>query len=476
MITRARVPAFFVPTATPSSDLRWRYAISALLSVVLTASSFARADFIYQVNTTADLIDDNPDDGVCHTSANTCSLRAAIMQANHLTTAAPTSIFLPAGFYAITRPINGVNGEDNGDFNLTQPNTVNQFIAIFGAGATKTVIDGNQVDGIFNIDPSRSAGFADLRIRNGRRQGGGSGGGIRNRGSMVIQDCVVEDNFTATGGGGIYNEGLLNIIRSTIAGNTASINGGGIYSSGTLAVFDSTVKANFALENFGQGGGLYLSGPSTIKRSSIFANVANNGGGLLTINQLTLVSSTVSYNKADRDGGGLFNFGNSFLYSSTLVGNYADFNGQTGGKGGGILADTTSGHRLVAVNTLIASNTLRSLPIYSDCSGTLEAYGFNRLSDISGCTFTGNGGAAIGFVTRASVGPLADNGGPTLTNALLTGSQAIDSTTAQGCIDDTLALLATDQRGAARIAGLRCDVGAYEYGSVVDTIFKNGFD
>jgi large repetitive protein len=459
-----------------SAETRLRCIVSVLLIFGLMASPFARADFVYQVNTTADLVDDNTDDGICHTSANTCSLRAAIMQANHLTTAVATRIFLPAGFYAITRPINGVNGEDNGDFNLTVPNTVNQFIAIFGAGSASTVIDGNQIDGIFNIDPGRSAGFADLRIRNGLRQGGGSGGGIRNRGSLVIQDCVVEDNYTLSGGGGIYNESLLNIIRSTISGNAAAFNGGGIYSSGTLAVFDSAINANFALQNFGQGGGLYLSGPATVKRSSIFANVANNGGGILTVSQLTLVSSTVSSNKADRDGGGLFNFGTSFLYSSTLVGNDADYDGLDGGVGGGILADATAGHRLVLVNSLIVSNTLRSLPIFSDCSGTLEAYGFNRLGDLSGCVFTGNGGAAIGLVTRATVGPLTDNGGPTLTNALLAGSQAIDSSTAQGCIDEIGAPLDTDQRGAFRVAGARCDLGAYEFGSVIDLIFRNGLD
>jgi hypothetical protein len=476
MTAKASKSASISRASTEDSDFWSRCVVCVLLAVGLTTSPIARADSFYHVNSTADLIDDNTDDSVCHTSANTCTLRASIMQANHLTTGTPTSIFLPAGFYAVTRPINGVNGEDNGDFNLTQPNTGNQFIAVFGAGAARTVIDANQIDGVFNVDPGRSAGFADLRIRNGRRQGGGSGGGIRNRGSLVIQDCVIEDNFTATGGGGIYNEGLLNIIRSTIAGNTASINGGGIYSSGTLAVFDSTIKGNLALENFGQGGGLYLSGPATIKRSSIFANVANNGGGILTINQLTLVSSTVSSNKANRDGGGLFNFGTSFLYNSTLVGNDADYNGLTGGVGGGILADTTSGHRLVLVNSLIVSNTLRSLPFFSDCSGTLEAYGFNRLGDLSGCLFTGNGGAAIGLVTRATVGTLGDNGGPTPTNALLAGSEAIDSSTAQGCVDESGALLDTDQRGAFRVAGARCDLGAYEYGSIIDLIFRNGLD
>jgi CSLREA domain-containing protein len=100
------------------------------MPAIATAASFS-------VNTVADLVDDNTDDGICHTSLDTCSLRAAIMQANHSITAAPTSILLPAGTYSLTRPINGVNGEDNGDLNLTLPNTGNQFIALLGAGTQR---------------------------------------------------------------------------------------------------------------------------------------------------------------------------------------------------------------------------------------------------------------------------------------------------------------------------------------------------
>ena len=45
-----------------------------------------------------------------------------------------------------------------------------------------------------------------------------------------------------------------------------------------------------------------------------------------------------------------------------------------------------------------------------------------------------------------------------------------------GCIDQAGGSLPYDQRGAARVAGARCDVGAFEYGAVVDRIFRNGFE
>jgi hypothetical protein len=51
--------------------------------------------------------------------------------------------------------------------------------------------------------------------------------------------------------------------------------------------------------------------------------------------------------------------------------------------------------------------------------------------------------------------PLPANGGPTLTQALLFGSPAIDARDRANCPD-------TDQRGVVRPQGASCDIGAYE--------------
>lgn len=76
-------------------------------------------------------------------------------------------------------------------------------------------------------------------------------------------------------------------------------------------------------------------------------------------------------------------------------------------------------------------------------------------------------------------GTLADNGEPTLTHALLSGSNAIDlGDPVGGCVDESGITLASDQRGFQRVAGVRCDIGAYEFGAsnLNDLIFTNGFD
>ena len=62
-------------------------------------------------------------------------------------------------------------------------------------------------------------------------------------------------------------------------------------------------------------------------------------------------------------------------------------------------------------------------------------------------------------------GPLRNNGGPTQTQALLSGSPAIDGGNPGGCTDGQGHLLKTDQRGMPRPdredAG-GCNMGAYE--------------
>jgi hypothetical protein len=73
--------------------------------------------------------------------------------------------------------------------------------------------------------------------------------------------------------------------------------------------------------------------------------------------------------------------------------------------------------------------------------------------------------AAYDSFPDPKLGPLADNGGPTLTMALLPGSPAIDA-------GNTSLAPATDQRGFPRPAGLAADIGAFEYGAVAQAEFS----
>lgn len=398
----------------------------------------------FAVNTTADLIDDNTSDGVCHTIANTCSLRAAIMQANHSTALGLAIISVPAGIYTLSLVPASVSGEENGDLNLTKPLVAGQTINIAGAGAGKTIIDANFIDGVFQVETDRVATISNVTIRNGSRPVG-PGGGILNGGTLSIIDSVIENNSVSNFGGGIYNNAILVIDHSTVRGNTSAAFGGGLFLGG---------------------------GVSTVRNSTFDNNTSGIGGGIYNNDyELTVVTSTLSANKAKSYGGGIASVGGAggakltALYNTTIVGNEADSDHDGTGVGGGIFIG--GGVLFRIVNTLLAGNPQGISSTDSDCSGTVQAYGWNLLGSSAGCTFTGNGAAARGVISASSIAPLADYGGLTWTRALKAGSLAIDATLAQGCVDETGALLTTDQRGAPRVAGARCDVGAFEFGAVV---------
>src|SRR6185503_511846 len=94
-------------------------------------------------------------------------------------------------------------------------------------------------------------------------------------------------------------------------------------------------------------------------------------------------------------------------------------------------------------------------------STQLSSQGYNLIQNLTGCTIVGTTtGNIIG--QNPQIGPLRDNGGATLTHALLNGSPAIDSGNPAGCKDSQGHALTTDQRGYPRAASRRCDIGAYE--------------
>jgi Ca2+-binding RTX toxin-like protein len=149
--------------------------------------------------------------------------------------------------------------------------------------------------------------------------------------------------------------------------------------------------------------------------------------------------------------------GSATISNSTISGNRADVSGS--GDGGGISNVGTVTLR----NTILAGNTVGAGGIGPDCESSVNSDGHNLIGNNAGCAVVGGGGDQIG--TSGSpidprLGALTNNGGPTDTRALLTGSPAIDGGKPGG---GTGACETTDQRGLARtLGGSRCDIGAYE--------------
>ena len=386
----------------------------------------ARAETI-AVNTTDDEVNADGD----------CSLREAVLAANGDVAVDACSagngedvISLPPGLYALTA---GGAGEDNGqtgDLDLTADVSIN------GAGMGNTIVDGNGGDRIFDVHNEARVTISGVTVQNGSAD---SGGGVTVGGALTLHSSRVTDNVAENVGGGIFAGGTVTVTQSRIDGNQANAGGG--------------VFVNFL--------------PVTIERSEVSGNtVDGGGGGIYSSGTLVVVNSTLSGNSAGGDGGGLYavESPDNHLYNVTISANAAGTAGGQTGDGGGVRA--LGG--VYAANTIVAGNSDNSGggDQHPDCSGTLNSNGYNLVGNVTGCTVSGdNTGNQVGV--DPLLGPLQNNGGSTLTHALLAGSPAVDGGNPGGCRDHDGVLLATDQRSFDRPGNgsSLCDIGAYEAGS-----------
>jgi CSLREA domain-containing protein len=450
---------------------------------------------IFAVNSTADVHDANPGNGVCETAAGNhiCTLRAAIEEANKL--AGADTIALQAN---ATYLLSLTSTQDN----ITADLIVSDSVTITGAGPNSTIIDGNGgstgqrvfvlfrcVGNVVNqqnqtcTNGDISVSMSGIRIKNGFSTN--FAGGIYNVGILTLDNVAVTDN-TVSGlndwGGGIYNAGPLTMTNCLLANNKTGAHnayGGGMYSQGTLTITNSTISGNSTYSGTsspGYGGGLFLIGyATTIRNSTISGNHAAVGGGIYHGGYpLALINDTISGNLSDGNGGGLHNnSGTTGLYNVTVTQNQANADDSGFSVGGGISNSGTG--TLTIVDSIIAANevVIPTVPYptldVDDCAGTITSQGYNIVEFVnaSNCTVTGP------YSTdNPLLGPLQLNGGLTRTHAIAPGSPAIDTGNPSGCTDDLGATITTDQRGIHRPYGTVCDIGAFEY---ADIIFRNGF-
>jgi len=299
-------------------------------------------------------------------------------------------------------------------------------------------------------------------------------GGIANYdGVATIVRSVISDNRAGFAGGGIENTGTMTIIASTISDNRAPIVGGISTFGGILTVTDSSVTANQALNAY--SGGIYNTAAMTVTNSAITGNSApGDGGGVYSRNiygstaKTTIVNSTIGGNNSGGAGGGIYaastttgaGKGALTLENDTISRNTAI-------TGGGLALD--DGPLLTIADTIVAANSAPITGTAPDCAGTLTSRGYNLLGVDAGCTGVTNGidgdqSGSAAHPLNPGLGPLQDNGGSSLTMALLSGSAAIDAGNPGGCADGQGNPLTTDQRGMPRPnpANGRCDIGAYE--------------
>ncbi len=403
------------------------------------------------------------------------SLREAIFATN-LVTGPDTIDFAPA----LTASGSATILLTQGELDITDDLTINgpgaNLLTIDASGSDPTP-DQNNGDGsrVFHIDDGQRAGFIDVRMSNMSITGGDvdeTGGGIESLEYLSVMNVRITGN-AASAGGGIYSFlGTLRVANSVIDNNIAwaiVAAAGGIYVNRADAnIVGSTIGNNVAQD---AGGGIAVTnGSATITETTITANVSygNGGAGIELVRAtVTVANSTISGNVTSGNGGGIFAYrSNVNVDSSTISGN-------TGGAGGGIshvaAGQLTISHTTITNNTSLdsingGSGILTLFDVVAFLDHTIVAGNHDLRADAPDIVGIFNSRYSLISSGADFLGPLADNGGPTLTHALLPGSPAINAGDLNA-VAGAGGVPLYDQRGEpfSRVFNGRIDIGAFEY-------------
>jgi CSLREA domain-containing protein len=430
-----------------------------------------------------------------------CTLREALMAANTdsrvdacVAGAGADRIIVPAGTYVLSLVGPREDGGLTGDLDVASD------VTIRGSQSGLTIVDGGSLDDawadrVFDVRSTGRLVLSFVTVQGGFCFGGA---GLLNAGVLTISDSVVRNNIASEaadfcsgapgGGAGVYNTGTLTILRSMLTDNDVhgvlgfsdvaypggavlnrgiaridgsallsnfAAGGAGIWNDGDLEVRDTDISGNSA--RF-WGAGIENDGLADISRSTIGQN--GDGGILNHTRAVSLQNVTLSGNNSARVAGAVHNFaGTVSIVNSTVAANVgsrapncdmAPCPPPVAGIGG----------------AATVTNTIVSNPGYGDCWEPVVSLG-NNISGDGTCGFMSFGDIPD---TDPRLGPLADNGGPTPTHALLPDSPARDH------VPTHLCAVATDQRGVPRpqpnLKFSQCDVGAYEFGAFNDLVSR----
>jgi len=342
---------------------------------------------------------------------------------------------------------------------------------------------------------------------------GGSGGGLWNGGTCFANGCSFRGNSTAAGGsgglgkygagsggaggsgGGIFNAGTMALTNGTVSNNSCGGGGngggsdfasgsggsggcgGGICSENSFVLIGSAVISNRTGRGSyggpagdgshggggygGDGGGIFAAGLLVLTNCTVAGNSCGNGG---------LAGSGGIWGPNGPDGRGGSGGGIYYYYypyatqevmvACTVASNITGAGGSAAapsGSGGGVYAYQYS-TLYCFLDNIVALNSALTNGQGPDVYGAFSSLGYNLVgatNDSTGFTAPGDLTGSLASPLDPKLGPLADNGGPTLTMALLPGSPAIDA-------GDTSLAPPTDQRGFPRPFGPAADIGAYE--------------
>jgi len=355
---------------------------------------------------------------------------------------------------------------------------IRTVVVIRGNGWDRTIIDGNGTERAFGIS-SRGALLLDaVMITNCNTDPGVGPGAVTNGGLLRVTNSRLQRN-EAQYGGAIGNGGTANLVGVELLHNHARGFGGAIRSrAGALSLQGCTLASN---TTGGPGAAIWTRSTTRLERCSIVDNQAGSFAAIsATRRVIQLVGCTIAGNTSS---GPVVRVESGALTNCTVVDNSAGLlwqgelsiaNTTITGNGTGIVVDPDSSGGIS--HSIIAGNH------ESNCTGIPPPSAGNNLEDRDDCGLTGTGDIVN---TDPLLGPLGDNGGPTLTMMPAWSSPVLDAGSPEGCTWDhdgdhrtSQVSLVRDQRGTSRpLDGNSdlvavCDIGAVESGY----LFRDGFE
>ena len=395
---------------------------------------------VFSVSSQAALITVTANHGLLDNADGVCSISEAIINANDDA----------ATFTDCTA------GSDVDTINLSQNITLTaqiEFSPVHGRTGTPAITSSIILDGK-NFTIQRDSGllcninnvdemieFRILRVS--------SSGNLTLQNTTLSNGCVDSevDGDSNSDGGGIFNQGVLSLDNVTLLQNEA-IFGGAIVNNfpGTLLIKNSSFLSNQAIE----GSAIQNDNNIDMIESTTFAyNASTFSGTIFNTDTITTIKNSTFSSNAMGGEGAIFN---EATIDSILN---CTFSGNSAGRDGAAITneDIISSMK----NSLFHNNGIEGC----SNSGTFTV-STNNLSDSDDNFCPG----IASNLTTNTIDVLANNGGTTLTHALLANSQAIDA---------TIAGTTVDQRGFAA-NGIR-DIGAFEFDGIdPDIVYSDGFE
>ena len=377
-----------------------------------------------------------------------------------------------------------------GELAITQDN-----LTLLGPGAEKLRLDGKYLGRAINHQGHGTLAIHDLYVSYGyaySTDGTARGGCLYSSGHVILRratvaHCKATSTRQASFGGGIFSADTLALYNSIVRASTASSPynralGGGVFAGQRFSMSYSTLSDNNATGSNAIGGGAFSLGGTQVVASTISGNVSSGNAGGISVTPavaaygdryvFNLTNSTISGNHADGLVGGAYSTVLTSVLYSTIAFNTANrgsFNagGTTIYQAAGLTVFEHNANLSVDLEGVIAAeNRYGGAGRENDFNGsnaTISAT--HNAIRVSSSALPGTNIAGV----CTQLGPLRDNGGPTRTHALLSGSPAIDQGLAGG-------VSSFDQRGPGyeRNSG-NLDLGSFEV-QHDETVFNSNFE